>query len=53
MKCPHCSKDISEKLIKEEAACIAGRKSKRKLSKEQAAAMAEKRWGKKKEQSDE
>ena len=52
MKCPHCNKDISEKLILEEAARIQGRKSKRKLSKEQAQAMAEKRWGKK-EVSDE
>ena len=49
MKCPHCNKDISEKLVLEEAARIHGRKSRRNLSKEQAQAMAEKRWGKKEE----
>lgn len=47
MKCPHCDKDISEKLILTEAARIQGRRSKRSLTKEQAAKMAEKRWGKK------
>jgi hypothetical protein len=53
MKCPHCSKDITEKEILAEAARIQGRKSRRKLTKEQAQSMAEKRWGKKEEKTDE
>ena len=52
MKCPHCGKDVSEKLILEEAARIHGRKGKRKLTKEQAQKMAEKRWGKKEDKAD-
>lgn len=32
MKCPHCSKDIAEKVVLEEASRIMGRRSKRKLS---------------------
>lgn len=46
MKCPHCSKDIAEKLIVQEAARIQGRKGKRVLTPEQATAMADKRWRK-------
>lgn len=52
MKCPHCSKDIKESLIIDEAARINGRKSKRILTPEDATKMAEKRWGKKEEKTD-
>ncbi len=46
MKCPHCSKDISETVVLQEAARIQGRRSRRKLTSEQAKEMAGKRWGK-------
>lgn len=52
MKCPHCSKDIKESIITQEAARIQGRKSKRQLTPEQAKDMADKRWGTKKEEND-
>jgi len=42
MKCPHCSKDISEKLVLQEAARIFGRRGKRALSSEDARALARK-----------
>lgn len=51
MKCPHCSKDIAEAIIIQEAGRIQGRKSKRTLTPEQARDLAEKRWGKKEEGS--
>ena len=50
VKCPHCSKDIAEKLVIQEAARIQGRKSKRQLTPEQAKDMADKRWGTKEEE---
>lgn len=55
MKCPHCSKDIPEKLIIQEAARISGRKSKRQLTPDQAKKMANSRWkpGKKNENEEE
>ncbi len=43
MKCPHCSKDIPDKLVTQEAARIQGRKSKRTLTPEQAREMVSKR----------
>jgi len=52
MKCPHCSKDISEKIIMQEAARIQGRKSRRKLTSEQARETAMKRWNKDEETRD-
>jgi len=52
MKCPHCSKDIPEKLIIQEAARISGRKSKRQLTTDQAKKMADSRWNKKEEEKD-
>jgi hypothetical protein len=52
MKCPHCSKDISEKLVLQEAARIQGRKSRRTLTPEQARSTALKRWDKKEESND-
>lgn len=47
MKCPHCGKDIPEKLVTSEAARIHRRKAKKKLSSEDAKDMANKRWDKK------
>lgn len=44
MKCPHCKKDIPEKLITSEAARVHRRKAKKSLSSEDARKMAEKRW---------
>jgi len=52
MKCPHCSKDIAESIIMQEASRINGRKSKRVLTKEEATNMSEKRWGKKEDKND-
>jgi len=51
MKCPHCSKDIAEKVITQEAARIQGRKGRRTLTTEQARATAMKRWHKDEEES--
>jgi len=42
MKCPHCSKDIKESLITQEAARISGRKGKRSLTPEHARDLSEK-----------
>lgn len=47
MKCPHCGKDIPERLIVSEAARIHRRKASKRLSPEEASNMAKKRWEKK------
>lgn len=47
MKCPHCGKDIPERLVVSEAARVQRRKAKKKLSTEEAQKMAEVRWSKK------
>lgn len=44
MKCPHCGKDIPERLIVSEAARVQRRKSVKKLSSEDARKMANTRW---------
>lgn len=48
MKCPHCGKDISERLTVSEAARINRRKATKKLSSEDAQKMALIRWNKNK-----
>jgi|GEM_PF-4428315 hypothetical protein len=45
MKCPHCGKDIPERMITSEAARIHRRKATKKLSSEEARNMARTRWG--------
>lgn len=52
MKCPHCNKDIADKLVLQEAARISGRRSKRTMTTEQARATANKRYKKDKERAD-
>lgn len=47
MKCPHCGKDIPERLITSEAARIHRRKAKKTLSSEEARRIAGIRWKKK------
>ena len=37
MRCPHCDKDIDEKLLKKHFASLGGKKSKRKITPEQQA----------------
>lgn len=41
MKCPHCGKDIPDKLVVETAASINGRRSRRALAPEEARRLAE------------
>lgn len=53
MKCPHCGKDIPERLISSEAARIQRRKATKKLSSEEAREMAKKRWEKKEDKEGE
>jgi len=53
MKCPHCGKDIAERLIISEAAKIHRRKAVKTLSAEEASSMAKKRWETKKERGHE
>lgn len=47
MKCPHCGKDIPERLVVSEAARVQRRKAKKVLSREEAQKMASSRWRKK------
>lgn len=49
MKCPHCGKDIPERLITSESARIHRRKSKKTLSQEEAKRIANIRWKKDKD----
>jgi len=46
MKCPHCKKDIAERLVISEAARIHRRKAKKTLTSEEAKKMADARWKK-------
>lgn len=50
MKCPHCGKDIPERLILSESAKIHRRKAKKTLSSDEARKMAQARWEKKEEE---
>lgn len=50
MKCPHCGKDIPERLVVSEAARVQRRKAKKSLSSEDAKKMADARWEKSKQQ---
>lgn len=47
MKCPHCKKDIAERIVISEAARIHRKKAKKTLSTEEASKMAAARWKKK------
>jgi hypothetical protein len=46
MKCPHCGKEIPERLVVSEAARVSRRKAVKKLTSEEARKMAEARWKK-------
>lgn len=48
MKCPHCGKDIPERLIVSEAARVQRRKAKKVLPSKEAKKMAKLRWQKQK-----
>ena len=53
MKCPHCEKEIDDKLIGKHLASKGGKKSSRKLSSEDAKSMVAKRGkGKEKKEPD-
>jgi uncharacterized protein (UPF0212 family) len=46
MKCPHCGKDIPERLVVSEAARVHRRKGKKTLTTEEAQRIANARWHK-------
>ncbi len=52
MKCPHCLKEIDDKILGKHLAKKGGKASKRSLSSEDAKKMAAQRKGKKKEEPD-